>query len=75
MLKDGGLPDLPKEMQRALRKANQDVDRRKASYEEATKRRTELILEAEAEYPRSQIAGALGITVGRVQQLVGKTQR
>jgi DNA-directed RNA polymerase specialized sigma24 family protein len=76
MLKDEGVEDLPKDKRNALRKANKDVDRLKASYKEATNRRKGLIIEYEAAgFPRSQIADALGITVPRVQQIVGKVRR
>jgi DNA-directed RNA polymerase specialized sigma subunit len=72
MLKDEGVPDLSPKLQLALRKANEKVDLQKASYEDAVQERVQLILEAEKDHPRSQIAKALGITVGRVQQIVAK---
>jgi DNA-directed RNA polymerase specialized sigma24 family protein len=72
MLKDEGVPDLPTKLQLALREANENVDVQKASYEKAVQERVKLILKAERDHPRSQIAKALGITVGRVQQIVAK---
>lgn len=66
------MPKDSDKLMRQLAKADREVTNLKARYEAAAAKRGRLIVEASETHSRAEIAQALGMSVGRIQQIVNR---